>query len=268
MSALKSIQDMFQNYLITGQDNILPSVAPDERVIAQRRLQIYFDSYRIRLLEILRLDYPKTHTLMGDDAFDAAFLSYLSLYPSKHFSVRYFGQHFSHFLATQKPYADVPVIAEMALFEWSLSYTLDAKDAKIVSQSQLGQIAPEQWAQLQFGFHPSVTTSVLKWDVPQLWQEIDQERTARDPQCQVSPVRWVFWRKGLRTLFQSCTPAQNIMFEAVQAKLSFAQICENLIDVLPQDDIPITVAQTMYHWINEEMISDMALIESSETADL
>lgn len=264
MSALKTLQDEFQDYLISGNNKVLPSIAPDERVSSVRRLQIYFDAYRIRLNEILKLDFPKTHTLMGDHAMDEAFERYLSLYPSTHFSVRYFGQYFATFLKNEKPYSDVPVLAEMALFEWSLSHTLDAKDASIVTQQDLGKISPQDWADLQFNFHPSVTSDVFAWDTPQLWQDIDLEREPRDPKIQPAPLRWVFWRKGLRTLFQSCTATENIMFEAVLANQSFAQMCEALMDTLPQDSIPMTVAQTLFKWISEEMISQMSIIDSTE----
>ncbi len=259
MSALDTLQNEFQDYLITGNNKVLPSIAKDERVSAQRRLQIYFDAYRIRLLEILQLDFPKTHTLMGDEAFAKAFEQYLFTYPSKHFSVRYFGQRFSHFLATEQPYADVPVLAEMALFEWLVSSTLDAKDDVIITQQDLSQIAPQNWADLQFRFHPSVVSHVFHWDTPQLWQDIEQEKDPRDPKLQSSPIRWLFWRKGLRSLFQSCTLTENILFEAVLDNKSFAQICETLIDTVDQEAIPMTVAQTLFKWINEEMISQVTL---------
>ncbi len=255
MPVLKSVQDDFQRYLTKGDSSIRPEIVDDARLGANKRLRIYFDAYRIRLNEILKLDFPKTHTLLGDDAMDEAFSLYLENYPSTHFSVRYFGRHFSQFLASTKPYADFPVFAEMALFEWSVSHTLDAKDASIVTQEALTQVDPEQWADLVFSFHPSVMSQLFYWDVPQLWQDIEQEKEPRQPKRQETPVRWVFWRKGLRSLFQSCTQTENIMFQGVLEKKSFAEICEDLIDIVPEDAIPMSVAQTLFKWISDEMIA-------------
>ncbi|MBS0287956.1 MAG: putative DNA-binding domain-containing protein [Proteobacteria bacterium] len=257
MSALKQIQDDFQHYLVSGVNDILPSISEDKRFSARNRLLVYFDAYRIRLMEILKLDFPKTHTLLGDDLFEEAFIQYLTKHIPTHFSVRYFGQHFSQFLATTKPYSDFPVFAEMALFEWSVSHTLDAKDDMLVTQQALGQISPEEWADLHFEFHPSLISQYFHWDTPQLWQDIELEREPRQPMRQAAPMRWLFWRKGLRSLFQSCTPTEDIMFQAVLAKKSFAQICEDLLDTVPEDAIPMTVAQTLFKWISEEMISKM-----------
>ncbi len=54
------------------------------------------------------------------------------------------------------------------------------------------------------------------------------------------------------------------MFSAVLANKSFGQICEDLIDVIPEEAIPMTVAQTLFKWIDEEMICEMHLTDSTE----
>ncbi|MBS0288471.1 MAG: putative DNA-binding domain-containing protein [Proteobacteria bacterium] len=255
---LKQIQTEFQDYLIHHDLQILPQIAADERFSASKRLKVYFDAYRIRLKEILKLDFPKTATLLGDEAFDTAFEQYLYQYPSQHFSVRYFGQFFSEFLNNHKPFSDHNVFSQMALFEWSISYTIDAKDGELVTQKMLSQLAPEIWADLHFYFHPSVTSQVFTWDIPQLWQDIENEQPPRQPIAQPQPTRWLLWRKGLRSLFQSCTIAQERMVLAVLAGKSFADICEDLMDILPEEDIPITAAQTLFKWVNEDMIAKIA----------
>lgn len=260
MLALKNIQDYFQDYLMHGTlKTMLPEVAPDERFSAEKRLQVYFDAYRIRLMEILKLDFPKTHTLLGDENFENAFHEYLAKHPSTHFSVRYFGQYFSDFLASASPYKDYPIFSEMAQFEWSVAYTLDAKDAPIVNPEMFSAISPEQWHLLQFKFHPSVTSRYFAFDTPQLWQHIDNDGPARGPLQQDSAVRWLFWRKGQRSLFQSCTLAEDKMFQAIQNNCDFAQTCESLIDIIDEESIPLTCAQTLFKWVNEEMISEISL---------
>ncbi len=257
MQALKQLQSQFQEYLTQGSNTIFPEIAPDERFSADKRLKVYFDAYRIRLMEILKLDFPKTHTLLGDEDFEQAFLKYLLQFPSTHFSVRYFGQQFSQFLARNHPYSQCQLFAEMAEFEWAISFTIDAKDAHRATTQDLAKINPLDWPSLHFTFHPSVTSHCFDWDTPQLWQHIESELPERPPVKQDIPVRWLLWRKGLRSLFQSCNPAEKLMFEAIQANANFGDICESLIDTIPEDQIPMTVAQTLNKWIHEEMISDI-----------
>lgn len=256
---LGHLQSSFQEYLMHGTiKTMLPQVAPDERFSAEKRLKVYFDSYRIRLMEILKLDFPKTHTLLGDENFENAFHAYLTQHTSTHFSVRYFGQHFSQFLATNAPYKDYPVFKEMAQFEWAVAYTIDAKDAPLINTEMLSSLSGEEWQTLSFCFHPSVTSCVFAWDTPQLWQHIDNEEPARAPVLQEAPIRWLLWRKGQRSLFRSCTVAEEKMFESILNKDNFAQICENLLDTVPEEEIPLTCAQTLFKWVSEDMISSIS----------
>jgi len=251
---LNEIQNNFQNYLTHNQINpILPQIAPDSRFDANKRLKVYFDSYRIRLMEILKLDFPKTHTLLGDESFEIASLKYLEKYPSHHFSVRYFGQYFRQFLAEEPPFKDCSAFAEMAQFEWNLAYTVDAKDAPIITQDQLKSITPEQWPNIIFQFHPSVISDVFQWDTAKMWQLIDSEAEPKPPEKSDKAIRWLFWRKGVRSYFLSCNEQENIIFNALQSKETFTQVCENLFDQVDEQSIPNIVATTLMKWMNEQM---------------
>lgn len=255
---LKDLQDAFQHYLMRSDITpMLSQVMPDERFSAENRLKVYHDAYRIRLLEILQIDYPKTHTLMGDQDFELAFLKYLEQYPSHHFSVRYFGQHFKDFLAKNKPFSQFPVFAEMAKFEWLIAYTFDSLDGPTIQKDALMAFPPEQWPDLGFTLHPSVTSGYFEWDTPQLWQAIEAGESERAPVKQPQAIRWLFWRKGLKTYFQSCNLAEDAMFEALQQGHLFGEICESLLDILPEEEIPQVAAQTLFKWVTEGMISSL-----------
>ncbi len=252
---LKSLQAQFQDYLLHGGPTKLLPRVNEGGLHPQKRLEIYYDAYRLRLLEVLSLDYPKTLMLLGDDDFEAAFLKYLDKHPSMHFSVRYFGQHFPDFLEQTPPFAEASLIAEMATFECAVSYTLDSEDGPVVTLEDLSAISPSRWAALSFTLHPSVISRRFEWDTPQLWQHIDKELPPRPPVKQDSPVTWLFWRKGIRTLFQSCNIAETILFEALIQGDTFAEMCEKLSDLVPEKDIPLVAAKTLYKWVSEEIIS-------------
>lgn len=257
MLSLKELQHHFQRYLMTSSCEIIyPEIAEDTVFSAADRLQVYHDSYRIRLEEILKLDFPKTHLLLGDDDFRHAFMHYLSQFPSHHFSVRYFGQYFKDFLAVTKQYQEFPILAEMAQFEWAIAFTLDAANAPIITTETLRKITPEKWPDLRFSLHPSVNSHIFNWDAPQLWQEMDEEQAPRAPIKQAKPIRWIFWRQGIKSYFQSCTPLEAKMFEALVQDAPFAELCENLLDEeIPEENIAAVAAQTLAKWVNSEMVS-------------
>ncbi len=85
------------------------------------------------------------------------------------------------FLATHADYAAVPVLAELARWEWAMADAFDAADAApLTHDSARAASLPRQWAQLRFRWHPSVRRLDLSWNVPQLWQALsDDERAAR-----------------------------------------------------------------------------------------
>jgi hypothetical protein len=255
MTGLHTLQTRFQDYLINDSAGMLQHVAEDPRLCAEKRLKIYFDAYRIRLLEILKMDFEKTHTLMGDEQFEKAFHHYLKTHPSEHFSVRYFGQYFPKMLKEVSPFSSVPVFAEMAHFEWSLSHTLDAKDAPIVSHDILSTLDPDKWPTLKLQFHPSVISQRFEWDTAALWLLIDKEEPPRPPEKQPTALRWMFWRKGLRSYFQSCNDYEDNIYAAIENGHDFTAICEGLLDILPEEEVPLKAAQTLNKWVQEELLT-------------
>jgi hypothetical protein len=261
---LKQLQDTFQDYILAGtQDRILPEIANGSGLSTERRLQIYYDGYRIRLREILQLDFPKTHTLLGDEHFYEAFDEYLKKNPSHHFSVRYFGQHFTNFLANTAPYQAYPALAEMANFEWKIASTIDAEDANIATIESFAKIAPTDWPNLVFTLHPSVTHALFAFDTPKIWQLIENEEPMRAPIAADSPVCWLFWRKSMRSYFKSCSKAEEKMFQALQNNACFGDICESLLHLLPESEVPAFAAQTLYQWVQDEMISSIHVLPES-----
>ena len=258
MTTLFTMLDSFQHYLISGEDKeILPTIVEDH-ISAQNHLKIYFDAYRLRLLDILQIDFPKTLTLMGEEHFEVAFHQYLSQYPSTHFSVRYFGQHFMRFLRETKPYADHTVIAEMAQFEWSLMDTLDAANAPITSLEDLSQLPQDRWANLSLVFHPSLRIISCQWNTPNLWKMIDSEAEPIPPTQNLESKTWLLWRHELRSLFQSLTLEQEMLFQNFHSGLNFSEVMEILSNQMDMDEtqLPTFALQNMQSWIQSGMVSE------------
>ena len=65
----------------------------------------------------------------------------------------------------------------MASFEWGLSLAFDAEDAPILTLQDLAAIAPENWADLRFQFHPSMQLFMFKWNVLRVWQALNIEES-------------------------------------------------------------------------------------------
>ncbi|NOS97643.1 MAG: DUF2063 domain-containing protein, partial [Methylotenera sp.] len=128
MSHLAQLQADFQAYLLDDAQNssFIKAVVDDKKVGASKRLSIYHDAYRLRIIEALATAYPKLNALLGDVLFDNIAREYISAYPSTYRNLRWYGSQMREHLLTTLP--QHPIAAEMADFEWTLSLAFDAED--------------------------------------------------------------------------------------------------------------------------------------------
>ena len=79
MIRLARLQQNFQDYLLAeaGSGPVRGYIVDDAKVGAARRLAIYHDAYRLRLIEALSSAYPKLQTLLGDRLFDDTARAYI-----------------------------------------------------------------------------------------------------------------------------------------------------------------------------------------------
>lgn len=255
MFKLSDIQTQFQDYLLSDK-------AETSSIFYQNiegHLDAYFEAYRLRLIEVLALDFPSCEKLIkhlfNTDAFETAALHYLKVHPSIHFSVRHFGQFFSSFLANIPPYNQFPYLSELADFEWSILYSLDAKDADPLSLEALRNVPPEEWANLLFQVHPSVQYKQYEWDIAALWKSLSLDQT---PHIQKQPIACLFWRKGIRHFFETLPLTHQVFYQGMSARKSFGFLCEDLFDITPEDQrdtVPATAVGILQYWIEQQVIT-------------
>ena len=70
MSALSDLQSDFQSFLLDGNERMLSRVTGTAKVSTEQRLAIYYDAYRLRLLEALTSNYPVLRAWIGDEEFE------------------------------------------------------------------------------------------------------------------------------------------------------------------------------------------------------
>src|SRR5579864_6716562 len=127
VSQLSQLQDAFQRYMLHGEADIRQQVVGTARVPVQTRLAIYGDGYILRLLEALQATFPALAALAGAD-FERIGSHYIRTHESQFFSIRYYGDQLPQFLASDPQYAAVPILAELARWEWAMATVFDATD--------------------------------------------------------------------------------------------------------------------------------------------
>jgi len=267
MNPLASLQSDFQAFLLRREGRLLDQVSDTARVDAQTRVAIYYDAYRLRLLEALDANYPVLHAWIGDDEFEPLGLAYLDAHPSRHFSIRYFGHRLPEFLGTEA-YRDRPYLAEMAALEWTLSEAFDAADDEVMRIEDMAGIPPQAWPGMRFRFHSSVRRLNLRWNVAPIWkavkQNIDAEESGAQPLTDVPapvseefPRAWLIWRQDLRTYFRSLPVDEAWAIDTAIAGGAFAEICDGLTEWIDAQIVASHAAGLLKQWITDCLIAEI-----------
>jgi hypothetical protein len=194
--------------------------------------------------------YPILKALLGDDLFEQAARLYIDQYPSTYRNMRWVGDKMSEHLQANFP--QYPIAAEMATFEWGLSLAFDAEDAPILNLQDLAAIAPENWADLRFQFHPSMQLFIFKFNVLRVWQALNAEQTV--PKVSEINEPCVVWRKDLNSHYHSLDIAEFAAIQFVIAGASFGELCEKLQENVSEEEATMLAAQYLSGWLNEGLM--------------
>ncbi len=256
MSHLAKIQLEFQAYLMKNNESntLMQYIINDEKVGATKRLSIYADAYKLRIIEALATSYPKLQLLMGRTLFDKIARSYIDTYPSNYRNMRWVGAAMHVHL--KNTLSDHPVTGEMARFEWSLGLAFDAEDAPTVQLENLAQIPPETWGNLSFKFHPSVQILDIHWNLISIWQALNIEETPPNPEQVNKPC--LVWRSELNSHFRSLATIEYQALEKMINGANFSLLCEYL-DEAVEGDATQQAARYLASWLEAGLLTEIRI---------
>lgn len=254
MSALAHLQGDFQDYLLRGGTAVQAHVLESARVPLATRLGVYGGAYRSRLADALQANFAALAKLLGEADFATLAMDYVRAHDSPFFSIRYYGDALPAFLAAHEDYTTVPVLAELARWEWSMTCVFDAADAEPLTHAALARVSAQQWAQLRFTWHPSVQRLSLAWNVPQLWQALTDDAERPPATLNPAPMQWLLWRHGLTSYFRSLPAAEATVLDAARNGWPFGELCELLCEELGEQQAASAAAQLLRGWIAAGLI--------------
>jgi hypothetical protein len=221
------------------------------------QINVYADAYVLRLSEALRCNYPALHQALGDADFETMAQAYIDRHPSAHASIRWYGAALASFLREAQPWCAVPVLSELAEFEWAIRHTIDAADAKRWTVEDMLSVPAEDWSELRFALHPSVSRLSLQWNAPQLMRALTDETelasvTSLIPAVQ--PGHWLVYRKpDLSSGWHSLSDREYAAIEHLQQGASFGNICAYIAG-FADDDAALQAAGMLRHWLEPGLL--------------
>jgi len=258
--SLARLQREFQRYVLEGSTTVAERI-DDRNADPQRRLRIYYDAYRLRLIEALSTDYEALRTLMGPDDFDATCRAYVEATPSVHRNVRWYGEGLPAFLERTAPWAQRPELHELARFEWTITLAFDAKDADAVAFEELSRLPPAAWPALGFVLHPSLQLIELRSNAPALRKASDAGEPLPATTFAEASIPWLIWRKDLVVCFRSLSMPEQWALHAIAQGANFTALCEGLCEWHPAEEAAPHAAQLLRRWVDDELIVDVTADE-------
>lgn len=255
-NSLISLQQQFIGMLLQDDRQIASRIIGTRKVPVETRLGIYAEAYHFRLIDALADSYPAVHTLLGDDAFTDMSQAYIRQHPSQHFSIRWFGHRLATFLRRSPLYSDKPVLAEMALFEWTLREVFDAADFTPLDRAHLLQLPAASWVDLRVTLNPTIRRIELNWNVPALWQAIERQQEPIEAAAHELPLPWLCWRKlDQRNWFRSMEVDEAWALDEMRQGASFADICAGLCEWIDAQHVPARAAGHISRWCDEQLLT-------------
>ena len=237
---------------------MIARIGGTEGIDPQRRMRIYFDAYRLRLVEVLAADYEALRSLLGEERFSDACRSYVEATPSLHRNVRWYGAGLAEFLRTTPPWAQQPVAYEVALFEWTLTLAFDAAEHPGVRFEDLARLPLSVWPETRFVLHPSAHLIALRSNAPALRKANDAGETLPGPTLADSARPWLVWRKELTPRFRSLSEPESWALTAVKGNATFAALCDGLCRWCAAEQAPSEAAMLLRRWVDDELIREIA----------
>lgn len=111
------LQTHFQDYLMHDDEHISTAIVHAEDINSEERLSIYYDGYRLRLIEALSEDFSTIEAILGEDEFAEICEIYIHKHPSEFKTLRHFGIYFADFLKNYQRDDFLDFLSEMAVLE-------------------------------------------------------------------------------------------------------------------------------------------------------
>jgi hypothetical protein len=126
-------------------------IAPNSRLTAFERLEIYNRQYWYRVLGALAEDFPALRAVVGSRRFEALSIAYIAEHPSRSFTLRNLGSKLPAWLAAHPEHTGRRhrLALDVAKMEWAFVEAFDAAELAPLTQRQIAALQGESKLALQ-----------------------------------------------------------------------------------------------------------------------
>ena len=170
MPTLLELQTAMQASLVQRDNEAIYAMLAGH--IPADRLDIYRNTFIHTLTKALRLSFPATERLVGEDFFEGAAQFFIAAHPPREAWLDRFGGAFPDFLRAFPQTKSIVYLGDVAELEWAVNNALHAADVAPLDLALLGAVGPDDRGRDSFLAHPSVSLVRLAHPADAIWHAV------------------------------------------------------------------------------------------------
>ena len=243
MSELKKIQEAIQAYIQNGNYTAFDYVTEPKNNSAAVRLQVYRNSYFLRVIDILTGDYPKLASQLGKATFGQLVHDYSQAMPSQHYSVRELGRALPLFV--ENYFSERDDLIELVRLERALLDVVFFESEPILTLQALTRLSDTDWPSYHFRLvnaHKLIQLHAKAADYFNI-------------EC-VDEVVVLVWKRQDRAFYQPLSKEDACLINYFNQGLDFAEVCEKISQHLGEEGSISFIFQRIQYWITQGIFND------------
>jgi hypothetical protein len=248
-------------------------IAPNDRLTAFERLEIYNQQYWWRLIGAFAEDFPGVCAVIGQRAFDRLTTAYLESCPSRSWTLRNLGSRLVEFLAKHPEFSApyTTLARDVAAVEWASVTAFDDPEKKPIDPQQMATANP---ATLRLRVQPYLQLLELHHPVDRLLSKLRKRsadagaasnavgaaKVRRAPRIRSrglrTPLHLAVYRMDNRVYYRRLPPLAHRLLLALRKGATLEAACEAAMEgsTLTPDEAAAQVREaftlfTTRHWL-------------------
>jgi hypothetical protein len=223
MPSLHELQTVFMRAILDGSSDRAAELIVARGIEPARRLQVYAGNAQANFSDSLRLSFPATLRLVGEDYFGQCAREFRKHHPSRSGDLQHAGRAFPAYLSQLHGADQYRYLGDVARLEWLCQEALLAPDHGPLDLERLGRIAPDAYDALVFGLHPAARLFFSEYPALRIWESNVGEAAQPEPiDLAAGPDRILLRRSELRLKFYRLSGGEFRFLGALQKGETFA----------------------------------------------
>ena len=228
-------------------------VKPTAGLSAVERVDIYANMYFYRIRDVLREEFPKTVTVMGDDAFHNLVTDYLVACRPAHPSLREAGARLPDFLARHPSIEGRAWVAELARLERAHLELYDGPDAEVLTLDELRALPPDDLPGLVLQAIPSHAVLRNRFAISEAWKALAPGESAGAASNDAETL--LVWRQDIEVFHRVVDAVEGPVLALIRDGARFEAVCERLLEAVPEDQAAIRAFEILGRWVADGLIA-------------